>query len=184
MNSTITNNIEHQCQEIKPTCAIYVADLADYNAGILRGWWIAIMGDTTVNEIEKQIQVMLAVKGHKEWEIQDYYNLPKGAHKLSLKEIVKIASLIDNKGYEVVDAFLENFDVDDIDTFEDRFIGVYKDLEDYAYEEVNAGVDLEKTLGNLSGYFDYEAYARDLEMGGELYIADIGPREVALFRCY
>ena len=184
MNSNITNNIEHQCQEIKPTCAIYVADLADYNAGILRGLWIAIYGDSTVDEIEDQIQAMLSLKGHEEWEIHDYENLPENAQDLDIEGIIKIAGLIETHGYELTVAFLEHFDVDDIDRFDDYFIGVYQDLEGYAYEEVNACVDLEKALGSLAYYFNYEAYARDLVMGGELYSADIGPREVALFRCY
>lgn len=55
----------------------------------------------------------------------------------------------------------------------------YKDVivfegnkENYAWEFANDHYDLEKLMGSLSGYFDYERFAIDLELGGD--IVEIG----------
>ena len=44
-------------------------------------------------------------------------------------------------------------------------MGVDDSKEDFAREIVNDCYDIDKMMGNLSYYFDYEAFARDLFMG-------------------
>ena len=46
--------------------------------------------------------------------------------------------------------------------------------EDYAQEFVNDCYDLERKMGELARYFDYEVFGRDLELGGD--IVEISPR--------
>lgn len=41
-----------------------------------------------------------------------------------------------------------------------------QDMYDVAYNLVNECYDLEKMLGNLASYFDYNAFARDLSFDG------------------
>ncbi len=46
--------------------------------------------------------------------------------------------------------------------------------EDYACQLVADCYDLEKQMGELARYFDYDAFGRDLELGGD--IVEISPR--------
>lgn len=51
---------------------------------------------------------------------------------------------------------------DRISDFEDSYEGEYDSEEDFATHIVNESYDLERMMGNLSFYFDYKAFARDL----------------------
>ncbi|MDD6832201.1 MAG: antirestriction protein ArdA [bacterium] len=44
------------------------------------------------------------------------------------------------------------------------YVGEYDSEEDFAREIVNDCYDLEKLMGHLSDYFDYEAFGRELFM--------------------
>ncbi len=60
-----------------------------------------------------------------------------------------------------------------LETFREKFLGVYDDVEDYAHEVIENSCDMEKMLGNLAVYFDYEAFGRDLELGGDIWTARV-----------
>ena len=51
---------------------------------------------------------------------------------------------------------------EELEHFEDCYVGEFDSEEDFAREEVNNCYDLEKMMGHLANYFDYEAYAREL----------------------
>ena len=51
---------------------------------------------------------------------------------------------------------------EELEHFEDCYVGEYDSEEDFAREEVNNCYDLETMMGHLANYFDYEAYAREL----------------------
>jgi antirestriction protein len=74
-----------------------------------------------------------------------------------------------------MEAYLEIERFDDwsnlVESYEedwDRDIIYYKNMSmsDVAYDYINECYDLEKMLGNLACYFDYEAFARDLSFDG------------------
>ena len=183
MNTTINNESSSGSQAKKSNCSIYVADLADYNSGLLRGCFIDITSLTTVEEIEEQIQGMLAVKGNEEWAVHDYNNIPYSSEYPNLETLISIVTLVEDYGYNVIQGFLDYFSEEDLDSFEDFFIGIYRSLEDYAYEFVNDCYDLEKQMGDLASYFDYAAFAHDLELNGDVQCIPL-MGEVALFRSY
>ena len=60
---------------------------------------------------------------------------------------------------DLVERYGENWD-DDIIFYKGQ------DMYDVAYNLVNECYDLEKMLGNLASYFDYNAFARDLSFDG------------------
>ena len=59
--------------------------------------------------------------------------------------------------------FIE-WDCEKLEHLEECYVGEYDSEEDFAREIVNDCYDLEKLMGHLSDYFDYNAYARDLFM--------------------
>ena len=58
--------------------------------------------------------------------------------------------------------------VNDYEDDWDRDIIFYRgqNMNDVAYDIVNEFYDLDKMLGNLASYFDYDAFARDLSYDG------------------
>ena len=58
---------------------------------------------------------------------------------------------------------------EELEHFEDCYVGEYDSEEDFAREIVNDCYDLEKQMGHLANYFDYDAYARDLFMWDYYY---------------
>lgn len=181
-----TEYINLKAQEQEELPAIYVADLADYNAGILRGRWIEIDEYTDVDDLKQEISEMLAEKGHEEYAVHDYNNLPSSdlGEWPNLKQVIEVAQAVHEHGYELVKGYLSFTGLDELSELNDRFLGIYDSLEDYAYDYINECYDLEKALGNLAGYFDYEAFARDLDLNGDINAVQLSLGRVAIFRSY
>lgn len=158
---------------------IYVASLSDYNNGRLHGEWIDVTNlDDGVNDVWAAIKEMLEdspgiAYGEgpaEEYAIHDHEGF--GAWNLSeyesIETVVKVAAAIAEHG-EAVTHWIDNLnDVDSaIDSFDDAFIGELSAL-DYAYDYVNDCVFDNDTPETLKTYFDYDAFARDLVMGGDV----------------
>ena len=163
--------------------AIYVADLADYNAGRLRGCWIEIDDYIDADDIRQQIQEMLKEKGHEEYAIHDYTNLPAShlGEWPCLEQVVEVAAAVREHGYTLVSGYLAYLDIEALPHLGDRLLGIYDSVEDYAYEYVNEVLDLDKALGTMASYFDYHAFARDLELGGDIDTVSLEGGHVAIF---
>ena len=52
----------------------------------------------------------------------------------------------------------------DIERFREAYCGKWDSKEDFAQHIVSECYDIERTMGSLASYFDYEAFARDLFM--------------------
>ena len=59
---------------------------------------------------------------------------------------------------DAVDAFID-WGCEELEHFEDCYVGEYDSEEDFAREIVNDCYDLEKLMGHLANYFDYKATA-------------------------
>ena len=70
--------------------------------------------------------------------------------------------MVEEHGSEVIEAFLDCYDADQLEHFDDMYLGQYDDEEDYARQYVAECYDLDKMMGNLAQYIDYEALGRDL----------------------
>ena len=57
---------------------------------------------------------------------------------------------------------------------------------EYAEELIDDCYDLEKTMGNLASYFDYEKFARDLILGGDIayWESQITEARYVITNCY
>lgn len=164
----------------KPTPKIYVACLAAYNRGKLHGKWI----DATygLEHIQEEIQAMLArspIPNAEEWAIHD----TDGFDGLSVSEyanlegIADAAELIEQYG-ELASHVIEYYGgVDDLDeaktALEDNYAGEYDSLGDWAEELLEETGALSELPDNLRSYFDYDSYARDAELGGDVFTFNI-----------
>ena len=148
--------------------AVYIANLGKYNEGYLVGAWFTFPIDE--EDVKEKIGLN---EQYEEYAIHDTDNFPIG-----IGEYVSIEEL--NEMYEMI-AELPDYIVECLDEFISHYgtleevvehkddIYYYPDCEtmtDVAYyyiDELQALGDIPPSLQN---YIDYEAYGRDLDMGG------------------
>jgi antirestriction protein len=158
-----------------PTPRIYVASLADYNAGRLYGRWIE--ASYGADEIREEIEDMLANSPEpiaEDWAIHDY----EGFEGLQIDEydsldaIAEAAELIDSHGPKAAQVIAYYGGLDDLDEARDalleRYAGSATSLEDWAAEELDEIGLLEQVPEQLRSYIDFKSYGRDMELGGEI----------------
>lgn len=172
---------EHPAAEApsRPSPAIYVASLADYNNGVLHGAWIDAARDPA--DIKADIDAMLA-QSHEpnaeEYAIFDYEQFGRcRIHEHDPIDLVaRIARGIQEHGY----AFSAWADVHESnperwDDFTDAYLGHYDSVQDYVdqfADDLGYTAEIAKLPESLQTYirFDTEALARDMELSGDIYV--------------
>lgn len=161
---------------------IYVASLSDYNAGVLHGTWIDAAQE--VDEMQEAISGMLQASptdpGAEEWAISDFEGF-NGLHLgewEDLAHVSKIAKGIEEHGIAYAHwATLVSSD-EELDQFEERYLGKWKDAEEYAldiFEDLGLYHEVERSVSdNLRPYVTLDAagFARDLQLGGDIAVIE------------
>lgn len=164
--------------------AIYIADLAAYNNGILHGVWIDATQD--IVDIWQAVRDMLKASPldevAEEWAIHDYMNFGpvQISEYQSFESAHELAVFIEEHG-EFGAAVLENFhgDVEQATkALEEDYAGEYQNLADFAQELTEETNDIPEALAH---YIDYEAMGRDFELGGDVFTIETGYQEVHIF---
>lgn len=174
-------------------CRIYVASLADYNAGILHGEWIDVTDPETIHE---EIAAMLAGsptakregRPAEEWAVHDYEGIDgvRLSETPDLDALCSISEGVDEHG----DAFLAwvandpNHNTDKRD-FEEVYRGEYDSLADYVQEFWEQCGDMpEAPAGSWwhpANYIDWERMGNDLELSGDIWTSDAPGGKVWVF---
>ena len=162
---------------------IYVACLAAYNNGYLHGAWID--ADQDADAIREEIAAMLArspVEGAEEYAIHDY----EGFEGVSISEyagidtVAQMGAFITEHG-ALGAGLLEQFggDMDQAETaLQDCYHGQFACLADYMEELTTESITIPEVLRY---YIDWNAMARDAEMGGDLFTIKTAHDEVHVF---
>jgi antirestriction protein len=158
--------VENKKEEVKQDndSQIYVACLASYNSGILHGKWIKPEND--IEDLKKQINQVLKsspIPNAEEYAIHDYNNFPNLGEYPNLEDIIKVVDAIDEHGVDEINAFLSNYQIEDLDSFSDMFVGEYSSFSEYA-EQMAEDTILIDCPEHIKSYFDYEKFERDLSM--------------------
>ena len=145
--------IENKKEEVKQDndSQIYVACLSSYNSGILHGKWIKPEND--LEDLKEQINQVLKsspIPNAEEYAIHDYNNFPNLGEYPGLDNIIKVQEAIDEHGQYIVNAFLDNWSVEDLDHIDEAYYGEYDSFSEFAQQLA------------LASYFDYEKWERDL----------------------
>ena len=141
---------------------VYVACLAAYNSGHLHGEWITPKTDK--DELQEQIDKVLKsspIKGAEEWAIHDYDSFPNLGEYPDLDKLIQVQGAIDEHGQYVVNAFLENWSVEDLDHINDAYFGEYDSFREFA-EQLADDTMLIDCPEHIKSYFDYEKWERNL----------------------
>ena len=158
---------EHELTNNSDSPALYCGTYGKYNSGNLRGMWVNVSKFGSYEYFIDFCKAIHADEEEPELMCQDFANMPDCLYHESMGEeeftnLLKYCDLCDEYNVLAVDDFLECFRPDDLDRMDDSYMGVYDSKEDFAREIVSDCYDLDKMMGDLSYYFDYEAYARDL----------------------
>ena len=76
---------------------------------------------------------------------------------------------------------VDNAPDDAHERFEDAYLGEWQSVVDYAEDYIYDCYNLESMMGDLYHYFDYKAYARDLVLGGDIWVEEVGHNRVFVF---
>ena len=132
------------------------------------GLWIDL---TTFNDYDDFIEFCQAIHADEEdpeLMAQDYEGFPRQWYNEGFMSeddfdhILEYSDMCDKHGQEAVDDYMEFYD--ELDNFEEAYCGEWDSEEDFARHIVEECYDLERSMGDLAGYFDYEAFGRELFM--------------------
>ena len=159
---------------------VYFADLAEFNAGRLVGGWLTPSDFADASELQDAITGLMSSPEH-EHAVHDSEGVKIREHE-SAETIIAIARACEDWGCEKVQAAIDHGVASDLESIGEAIAdhdgGEYRSREDWAHEYIESAYDLDKMLGNLAGYFDYEAFARDAELGGDVSFVELGGRGV------
>lgn len=151
---------------------IFISNLKEYNNGKIIGEWVSLPCEGLEEVLHK-----ISNNGNDELFISDYEtdisNLKISEYD-DILQLNEIAEEIDNLSDDEVialQAYLEQYN--DIEqALEEVRQGNYTiyydcdDMSDVAYQVVNESGLLDGVPETLKGYFDYEAYGRDIDING------------------
>ena len=148
--------------------SVYCGTYAKYNVGNLCGLWIDISSFDDYDEFIDFCKAIHADENDPELMFQDYECFPREwydecPNRESFDNILRYSELCEKYSKDAVDAFV-GWGCEDLENFEDCYCGEYNSEEDYAREVIDDCYNIEKMMGNLANYFDYEAFASDLFM--------------------
>ena len=170
---------------VKTILSVWIGNLGDYNAGILRGDWYDL-DNYDIDELETAVNE-LTNDGRNDYFIADSmsdYGVKVGEYE-SLEslyekyEIVKdIIDEYDDNAADVIAAYAYTNNISDdlsnISSYEFYFYSDCYTMADVAFEYLDRTGGLDEMPEHLRNYFDYESYGRDMEIEGNLYYAGGG----------
>lgn len=148
--------------------SLYVGTYGKYNDGSLCGLWIDLTSFDDYNEFINFCRAIHSDEEDPELMAQDYENFPRQWYhegfmsREDFDNIQEYWELCEKHGQDAVDDYMELFD--DLGDFEDAYLGHFDDEEDYARHYIDECYNLERSMGSLARFFDYEAFARELFM--------------------
>lgn len=130
--------------------------------------WNALQVEIAVSWVEphRSIHIRHADEEDLELMAQDYEGFPRQWYNEGFMSeddfdnILEYSDMCDKHGSDAVDDYMEFHNT--LDNFEEAYCGEWDSEEDFARHIVEECYNLEKMMGSLANYFDYEAFAREL----------------------
>lgn len=161
---------------------IYVACLAAYNAGRLHGRWIDA---TDPGDVWEEVRAMLAespVPDAEEWAIHDYEGFEgcSISEWTSFESVCALAEFIQERGELGAKVFTHFGDnLEEARAVFDDYAGTFRSAADFVEElHDDTGPEIPEPL---RFYIDWAAFARDLEINGEILVFETGFEDVHVF---
>lgn len=149
--------------------SIYCGTYGKYSGeGGICGLWIDLTTFYDYDDFIEFCQAIHADEEDPELMAQDYEGFPRQWYNEGFMSeddfdhILEYSDMCDKHGQEAVDDYMEFYD--ELDNFEEAYCGEWDSEEDFARHIVEECYDLERSMGDLARYFDYEAFGRELFM--------------------
>ncbi len=153
---------------------IYVGTYAKYNSGSIQGEWLTASDYTDKEDFLKACAELHSDEADPELMFQDYEGIPKGmVSESSVEDALWEWLELDEDEQTLLAVYQEHVNQDGtIEEARDCFHGTFRTKEDYAEDYMESAGGLERMPQNLRCYFDFEAYARDCELSGDVTFAE------------
>lgn len=149
---------------------VYVGTYAKYNAGNLFGKWIDLE-----NYVDRDEFIEACVELHKDEDdpelmFQDWKDVPNDMISEShiSPEVWELIEAFDEHDEDAAKAYVHCFGEWNDEQFRDRYRGEFNSWEEMVEEFLEETGTLEQIPENLRYYFDYEKYARDIRLSGDM----------------
>jgi len=155
------------------TPAIYVGTYHKYNCGSLFGKWLNLTEFDDLDDFYTACQTLHADEQDPEFMFQDWEGIP---NQFASESSVNWAFIdgfkrAEREGREAAWVVWADYTGEcDYDAFEEAYCGEASSEEEYAQEMVENNGLIDEMPELLRGYFDFEAYARDLFNSGYVFL--------------
>ena len=162
---------------------IYVSTYHKYNCGSLKGQWLNLSDYSSRDEFMEACRALHADEDDPELMFQDWEDIPGGLiGESSLDERIWEWLDLDDEEKEVAADYMENVDhLASIAAAIESYDGMHESPEDWAQEYWQQTGMVDQIPDTLKAYIDYEQFARDAKLGGDMIFVDKGYR-VRAFR--
>lgn len=161
---------------------IYVGTYAKYNNGSIEGAWLDLTDYNDANEFYEVCKELHGDESDPEFMFQDYEDIPKAfiSESYLSDKFWDFMSIVPDDQKEVFILWMDNTgedgDMKDLyDRFQEQYAGHFDDgIKGYA-DQLADDLGYYSTMesaGISSHYFDLDAFARDIEAGGEVWETD------------
>lgn len=173
----------HKIANLTDQPAVYVGTFAKYNSGDLTGAWLDLSAYSDLAEFLEACAALHSDENDPEIMFQDYQGFPTSYFGESWIDAALWDWLnLDEIDREMVTLYRHEVDCEaSIEDIKERFYGSYISAEAWAEDWLEATGGLEGVPDHLVNYIDFEAYARDARLGGEVVFVEAGYREVLVF---
>lgn len=149
---------------------IYVGTYAKYNDGNLFGKWLDLEDYDDRDAFYEACAELHNDEDDPEFMFQDWEGIPDGmVSECSVSpECWNLIEAYSRHDEDAVNAYIYCFGEWNENDFQDRYRGEFRSWEDMAEELLEETGELDQIPENLRYYFDFEKYANDLRIGGDL----------------
>ena len=173
----------HRVENLQAQPAVYVGTFEKYNNGDLTGAWLDVSQYPDREAFYEACAALHADEDDPEFMFQDFQGFPAAYHAESWLDANLWDWLdLDDDEKEMVEAYHDNIDRDaSIECIKEAYYGTWDSAEEWAENWLNDSGLLSEVPEALQHYIDFEAYARDARMGGDVVFVDNGYRSVMVF---
>ncbi len=153
--------------------SVYIACLASYNNGILHGSWIPLDSSHNVEESITKVLKSSPIPNAEEWAVHDHeycgelneYTPIKPLQEIqaAYREVIE-ANVDWSLFWQYCDCFGEPMNPSSFQRFQETYAGAAESLEIWCEQFLEDSGSLYQIPDSLRYYFDFKAYARDLEI--------------------
>ena len=152
------------------TPRLYVGTYAKYAGGSIAGAWLDLDDYADRDAFLKAARELHKDEADPELMYQDFEGFPRSYYsESSVSDDLWDWIALDEDDREMLALYRDNVRDDaDIDEARDRFAGKFDSESDWAANWLEDTGSLASVPENLRNYIDYEAYARDARLGGDM----------------